>query len=162
MATTLSVWEFDSSTGAAEAVDILERLQSQSLIKVADGAIVSWEAGAKRPKTTQLTSVAVGGALGGSFWGLLFGLIFFMPLLGMAIGAASGALAGSLANVGIDNAFVKRIRDDITPGTSALFALTSDAVVDKVAQAFQGKGGRLLETNLSNEQEATLREAFAG
>lgn len=161
MASTLSVWEFDTPTGASEAVRVLGELQSQGLIKVSDGAIVSWDTGAKKPKTSPLNSNATAGALGGSFWGFLFGLIFFVPLLGMAIGAASGALAGSLANVGIDNDFIKRIRDEVTPGTSALFALTSDAVVDRVADAFKGANARLLESNLSNDQEASLREAFA-
>ena len=67
-----------------------------------------------------------------AFWGLLFGLIFFVPLLGAAIGAATGALAGSLTDVGIDDEFINKVRDQITPGTSALFVMTSDAVVDKV------------------------------
>ena len=61
--------------------------------------------------------------MGGSFWGLLFGLIFFVPLLGAAIGAATGALAGSLTDVGIDDAFINKVRDQVTPGTSALFVL---------------------------------------
>ena len=71
-----------------------------------------------------------------SFWGLLFGLIFFVPLLGAAIGAATGALAGSLTDVGIDDTFINKVRDQITPGTSALFVMTSDAVMDKVHAAF--------------------------
>jgi hypothetical protein len=55
----------------------------------------------------------------------------------------------------------KRTRDQITPGTSALFVLTSDAVVDKVQEAFAGQRAELLFTNLSKDQEDTLREAFA-
>ena len=76
--------------------------------------------------------------MGGAFWGLLFGLIFFVPLLGAAIGAASGALSGSLRDVGIDDSFINRVRDRVTPGTSALFLMSSDAVVDKVKDAFAG------------------------
>ena len=55
------------------------------------------------------------GALGGSFWGLLFGLIFFVPLLGLAIGAGIGALTGSMSDVGIDDRFIKEVRDKVTP-----------------------------------------------
>ena len=103
------------------------------------------------------------GALGGAFWGMLFGLIFFVPLLGLAVGAATGALAGSLTDVGIDDGFIKQVRDEVTPGTSALFLLTSDAVQDKVKDALSGQMGRveLIHTNLSNEQESKLRDAFA-
>ena len=48
----------------------------------------------------------------------------------------------------------------VTPGTSALFALTSGAVQDKVADEFRGTEAELIGTNLSDEQEAQLREAF--
>lgn len=158
---TLSVWRFDTATGADEAIATLERLASQRLIAVHDAATVSWPANAKRPKTRHLSNLAGAGALGGAFWGLLFGLLFFVPLLGMAVGAAMGALTGSMANVGIDDEFVKRTRDELTPGTSGLFVLTSDAVLDKVADAFSGQQPHLVSTNLSNEQEKALRDAFA-
>ena len=99
--------------------------------------------------------------MGGAFWGLLFGLIFFVPLLGLAIGAAAGALGGSMADVGIDDDFIKRVRAQVTQGTSALFVMTSDAVLDRVRDAFAGHEPELLETNLSGEQEGKLREVFA-
>jgi uncharacterized membrane protein len=157
----LTVWRFESPSGAEDAVQTLQSLAKQELIKVHDAAVVSWETGAKKPKTRQLHNLAGAGALGGAFWGLLFGLIFFVPLLGLAIGAASGALSGSLADVGIDDGFIKKTRDQVTPGTSALFLLSSDAVVDRVRDAFAGQHPELLFTNMSDEQEKALREAFA-
>jgi uncharacterized membrane protein len=158
---TLTVWKFDSVKGADEASETLKQLGSQELIAVHDAATVSWEEGTKKPKTQQLHNLAATGALGGAFWGMLFGLFFFVPLLGAAIGAATGALAGSLTDVGIDDAFINRVRDKVTPGTSALFVLSSDAVVDKVKDAFAGEHRpELLYTNLSDEQEAALREVF--
>ena len=158
---TLSGWRFDTAPGADEAIATLERLASQRLIAVHDAATVSWPPNAKRPKTRHLSNLAGAGALGGAFWGLLFGLLFLVPLLGAAIGAAAGALAGRFSDFGIDNDFIKRSRDEIQPGTSALFVLTSDAVRDKVQQAFAGQRAELLFTNLSTEQEKVLREAFA-
>jgi len=158
---TLSVWRFDTPDGADNAVGTLEGLTRQQLISVHDAATVSWATGAKKPKTRQLHDLAGAGALGGAFWGMLFGLLFLVPLLGAAIGAAAGALMGKFSDVGIDDVFIKRTREEITPGTSALFVLTSDAVRDKVQQAFSGQRAELLFTNLSTEQEAALREAFA-
>lgn len=157
---TLTVWKFPSTGGAAEAENALERLQKQELIRVEDAAIVYWPEGAKKPKTKQANSLAAAGALGGSFWGLLFGLLFFVPFLGMAVGAAMGAMSGSMADVGIDDDFIRRVRDEVTPGTSALFVLSSGAVVDKVHEAFEGTTMELVKTNLSNEQETKLREVF--
>jgi uncharacterized membrane protein len=122
---------------------------------------VSWEPGRKRPKTRQTNQLTAASAMGGAFWGLLFGLIFFVPFLGMAVGAATGALAGSMADVGIDDDFIKQVRDQVQPGTSALFLLTSDAVQDKVRDAFKGMHMELIQTNLSSEEEARLHEVFS-
>jgi len=158
---TLTAWKFDSAGGAENALGLLERMQKQELIQINDGAYVYWEEGKKKPKTQQLHNLKGAGALGGSFWGLLFGLIFFVPLLGMAVGAAMGALSGSMADVGIDDDFIRSVRDNVTPGTSALFVMTSNVVVDRVLEEFKNSGATLLSTNLSHEQEAKLREAFA-
>lgn len=158
---TLTVWKFDSADGAEAAQVTLADLSKQQLIKVYDAAIVSWPEGKKKPRTRQASDMTGRGALGGSFWGLLFGLLFFVPLLGMAVGAAMGAMAGSLADVGISDQFIKEVREKVTPGTSALFVMTSDAVQDRVAEAFAGSNAELVTTNLSNEQEASLREAFS-
>jgi uncharacterized membrane protein len=159
---TLTVWKFESTDGAERAEQKLLTLAQQKLIAVHDAATVTWEVGKKKPRTRQLASTTGAGALGGSFWGLLFGLIFFVPLLGAAIGAATGALAGSLADVGIDDNFINKVRDQVTPGTSALFVLSSDAVVDKIHDAFAGdEKADLIFTNLADDQEAALREVFA-
>ena len=159
---TLTVWRFDSPGGADEASETLQELARQELVVLHDAATVSWERGKKKPRTRQLASTTGAGALGGTFWGLLFGMIFFMPLLGAAIGAATGALAGSLNDVGIDDSFVNKVRDQVTPGTSALFVLSSDAVIDRVHGAFtEHRPAELLFTNLSTEQEAALRDVFA-
>ncbi len=160
---TFTVWQFDSASGAGDALATLERLQKEELVQVADAAVVTWPSDAKKPKTKQLHNLAGSGALGGAFWGMLFGLIFFIPLLGLAMGAAAGALGGSLTDVGIDDQFIKDVRSRVTPGTSALFLMTDGAVLDKIAEAFHGASSHveLVHTNLSDEQEAKLREVFA-
>lgn len=157
---TLTVWKYDDAGAAAEVKDTLADLQREGLIQIIDAAIVEWEPSRKKPRTRQLHNLAGAGALSGSFWGLLFGLLFFVPLLGMAVGAATGALAGSLTDVGIDNDFIKRTRESITPGTSALFLLTQQAVADRVAERLPVTG-ELIHTNLSDEEEQALREVFA-
>ena len=158
---TLTVWKFDSPGGAGNALALLERMQKEELVQVNDAAYVYWPEGKKKPKTEQLHKLTSAGALGGSFWGLLFGLIFFVPLLGRAVGAAMGALSGSMADVGIDDDFIREVREKVTPGTSALFVMTSNVVVDKALDEFKDSGATLLSTNLSKEQEEKLREAFA-
>jgi uncharacterized membrane protein len=158
----MTVLEFPTAEGAETMLATLENLQKQQLIQIQDGAIVTWPVGSKKPKTTQLSQAAATGvgALGGAFWGMLFGLLFFVPFLGLAVGAAMGALIGHFANYGISEDFINQVRAKITPGTSALFLLTSGAVVDKVAAAVKGQQFEIIQTNLSAEQEKRLREEF--
>lgn len=161
MAATLSVFKFPSSDGAGVALAKLQDLQKQNLIQVQDAAIVSWPADKKKPNTQQLNSLTGAGALNGAFWGMLFGLLFFVPFLGLAIGAGMGALTGHFVDLGIDDNFIKETRDQITPGTSGLFLLSSGAVQDRVLPEFQGMGIEVISTNLSNEEEEKLKAAFA-
>lgn len=160
---TLTVWRYDTVDGARTAAALLKKLALQDVLVVHDAATVEWEPGEGRPRTRQLSpGTAVTGALGGGFWGLLFGLIFFMPLLGAAIGAATGAITGSLTDVGIDDTFINRVRDTVTPGTSALFVLTSVNDLDRIRDAFaNGPQGELIFTSLTDDQEAALRAVFA-
>ncbi|MDX8029113.1 DUF1269 domain-containing protein [Lentzea sp. BCCO 10_0856] len=157
---TLTVWKFDTSDGARNALDLLQKLQDQQLITIRDTAYVYWEEGAKRPKTKELGKLTGAGTLGGAFWGLLFGLIFFIPVLGAVIGAGIGALSGSLSRAGIDDNFVQDVRESVTPGTSALFVMSENAVVDRVADQFKQTGASLITTNLSADQEKLLKETF--
>ena len=157
----LTVWKFDTADGADAATHTLEELSRQDLVTIVDAATVSWPQGRKKPKTHQYTPTKSVGALGGAFWGMLFGLIFFVPLLGAAVGAASGVLVAALTDVGIDDKFINQVREQVTEGTSALFVMTQDTVLDKVRDAFAGHGPtELIFTNLSAEQESALREVF--
>lgn len=158
---TLTVWKFDTADGAENALEKLQGLTKQELIQVLDAAVVTWPAGRKKPKTYQAVSTVGVGALGGAFWGMLFGLIFLVPLFGMIVGATAGALSGKFTDYGINDDFIKELRDKVTEGTSALFLLTGQVTVDKVSAAFSdAEKGELIQSNLSTEQEAKLREDF--
>jgi uncharacterized membrane protein len=158
---TLTVFKFSTPEGAAQMQDKVLSLQKMELIKVQDAAIVTWPVGKKSPKTKQLVNMAGMGAMQGAFWGMLFGLIFFIPFFGLAVGAAFGALGGAMADYGISDDFIKKTRDQVTEGTSALFLMTSDAVQEKVLQELKGFEFELIASNLTKEQEDKLRAAFA-
>jgi uncharacterized membrane protein len=157
---TLLVLKFDTVDGATQMRDRMLALQKQQLITVEDAAIMSKDANGK-PKLEQLHNLAGAGALGGAFWGMLFGLLFFVPILGLAVGAAAGAIAASMADVGIDDKFIKQVGESITPGTSALFLLTSHAVLDKVLEQTRDFKYEILQSNLSQEDEERLRSAIS-
>jgi uncharacterized membrane protein len=152
---TLSVLKFNDPYGADRVMVALQGMQERELITLEDAAIVSWPQGNRKPKTRELH----GGSAGwGAFWGFLIGMIFFVPFLGAAIGGMSGAMS----DVGIDDDFIKQVREKVTEGTSALFALTSGATaVDKVVDELKAYDFEIISTNLPEEQEKQLREAFA-
>jgi uncharacterized membrane protein len=158
---TLTVFKFKTPEGAGQMLDKVKSLQKAELIKLVDAAIVTWPQGKKSPKTQQLANMAGIGALDGAFWGMLFGLIFFVPFFGLAVGAAMGAIAGSMRDYGIDDDFIKKVRSEVTEGTSALFLMTTNAVTDKVTAEFKGADMELISSNLTKEQEDQLRAAFS-
>jgi uncharacterized membrane protein len=158
---SVTVLKFGTANGAADALVKVRSLQQRHLIVLHDAAIVTWPAGAQGPETRQLVDLVKNGAVGGVFWGLLIGFIFVTPLFGMAIGAALGALGGTFRDYGIDDNFIKQVRGAVTVGTSALFLMTSDAVLDRVAKEMKDTGFEFIATNLSREQEQRLRDAFA-
>ena len=159
---TLSVLKFNDPYGADRVLIALQGLQEREMITLEDAAVISWPQGNKKPKTRQLHGTAGAGATWGAFWGFLFGLIFFVPFLGAAIGAGMGGMTGALADVGIDDDFIKQVREKVTEGTSALFALTSGATApDKIIDELKQYDFEVISTNLPEEQEQKLREAFA-
>lgn len=157
---TLTVWSFGDAKDARIALTRIESAAQQGVLTLDDAAIVSWPTGKKRPRTQQLHSMVGAGAVGGAFWGMLFGLIFLAPLAGLAVGAAAGGLGGAFVDVGIDDEFIEQVRERVTPGTSALFLLAEDVVMDKVRDVFDGMDVELLHTNLTDAQEQELRAQF--
>ena len=144
MRTTLTTWKFQSSDRAEVAARTLRRLARENLLVVHDAETIEWETDAIGPRASQLHPITDVGALGTAFWERLFGLLFFAPR-----GGANGAPHPALMDVGIDDRFVTRVRDGITPGTSALFVVSPDAVVDEIQDTFAaGDAPELILTNL--------------
>jgi uncharacterized membrane protein len=137
----------------------LIELQKQRLVTLDDAAVV-----VRRPdgkvKVKQAVSLVGSGALGGAFWGMLIGLLFWMPWLGAAVGALSGALGGALSDYGVDDGFVREVGNTIQPGHSALFLLIREATPDKLMDELKQFNGKILQTSLSKEAEAKLKETF--
>lgn len=156
----LIVLSFDEEKGAEEVREDMLKLQRQHIVTLEDAAVVIRRQDGK-VKVKQAHSLVGEGALGGAFWGLLIGLIFWMPWLGMAVGAVGGAISGSFIDIGVDDDFIKEVGNTVQPGNSALFLLVREATMDKMVDALQHHGAKIMHTSLSREQEEKLRAAFA-
>ncbi|MDA0181359.1 DUF1269 domain-containing protein [Solirubrobacter phytolaccae] len=158
---TLTVWAFPGPEDAALALGELRELVEDGQVSVTDAALVAWPRGRRTPATRELGAISAPGQMWGGFWGMLLGLVFLTPLAGPAFGAAAGAVAGTLEDFGVADDFVKRIRDHVTPGTSAIFVLTGRASADEVAVRLAGPEVVMLRSELSPEQAEHLRKALA-
>jgi len=148
----------------AKAFDMrarLAELQKEYLITMEDVVVVTRDDDGK-VKLHQATNLTSAGAVGGGFWGMLIGMLFFNPLLGVAVGAGAGALSGYMTDIGIDDSFMKKVGEDLAPGSAALFVLvrkaTGDKVMDKLRD-FAGTG-KIIQTSLSKTTEDELRKVL--
>lgn len=131
---TLTAWKFGGTEGADAAVLRLKQLDHQELIDVLDVAVVRWPEYSAVPLAQEhVTDEA----------------------------SKMSALVNKVRKAGIDSAMVESVKGDITPGTSALVLLSSDATIDTVAKAFEGQGMELIRSDLSVQQEDQLRTAFS-
>jgi uncharacterized membrane protein len=156
----LIVFAFKTQTGAEEMRNALGKMQKEHLIELEDAAVVVRKEDGKT-KVKQATSLVGAGALGGAFWGMLIGLLFFMPWLGLAAGALGGAIGGKFTDIGVDDKFIKEVGSTIEPGQSALFLLVQSATADKVLPQLEKFDATVLQTSLSKEDEAKLRDTFS-
>jgi len=163
----LVVLGFDGMSAAGEVLNKVRSLKAQHLLELEDAVVVERDAeGVVHMKqAVNLTRLgAASGGLSGAFWGMLVGLLFLNPLAGMAIGAGAGAgagaLSGSLMDYGVNDDFVKKLAETIPNNSSALFVLMRDATMDKVVAEIQQWNPRVLNTSMSNDQEAKLVEAL--
>jgi uncharacterized membrane protein len=162
MASSLVVLKFDTPEGANQGLEVAQKLQKEHLLELLDAAMVTWPKGKKKPKTRHLGDQTCTGAWYGAFWGMLLGFLFFMPLLGAAWGAAVGAIGGHFADYGIGRDFIEQVRGKVKEGTSALFLMLGEVTPDRVIEAFKAAPKfEIIASNLSHEQEARLKEAFA-
>jgi uncharacterized membrane protein len=160
MATLVAIGYPDETTAHAASLEA-NRLAKDLIIQPDAIAVITRDREGKFRVTTNHHAVG-GGTTWGMFWGLLFGMLFFIPILGMAVGAGLGALTGKLAKGAINKEFEQRIRDELQPGTSALFLVVEAVTPDKAVEALSQFGGTVLKSSLSKETEAELQEALHG
>ena len=162
--TTFGVWVFDDPQAAPRLQRIFDSYR-RAPIDVDDAAVASWPDGRSHPLAWQVSTGASPRSLSGAFWGMLFGLTLLLPMSwdGLDDPADEAATYDTLAHVGLDAELLGRVRDQVVPGRSALFALGSPDRIAQLAAAVSGitePAAPPTTATLSGEQVFRLQAAF--
>ena len=161
MMPTLVAIAYPDQGTAEKARATVWKLEEDLIIQAEEIAVISRDPEGRYHVHTSHTGFSTaGGAIWGGFWGLLFGALFLIPFAGWAMGAGLGALVGHLRDEGTDKTFVEEVRDQLQPGTSALFMVIQHATPDKAIAALQEYGGTVVKTTLSDEDTTKLQDAL--
>lgn len=132
MSTT--AWKFSGTEKADEAVLRLMELDAKEYIDVQDVTVIRWPKYASAPTAQEHVT---------------------------AEGSKVSAMVSKLRHPTIDSSMIDSAKSDMTPGTSVLVLLSSDAAIDTVAKALQGLGMELTRSDLSVQQQDHVRAAFS-
>lgn len=144
----------------AEQVRLDFMKMSEEYLVTLQDAVIAVKKPDGRVKLLQMYHLALGGAISGALWGALIGLIFMMPIFGLVVGAGTGAVAGALSDVGINDSFMRQLASTLKPGNSALFVLVDSPITDKVMEDLKGTGGTIIQSSLSNVDQAKLQKVL--
>ena len=149
----LFVIGFDEPHKAEELCLKLQELQSKYVLDVRE-MVVAIKDEKDKVKLHYKGSPLTAHTVFPGFCGSLTALIF--------MNATTGAATGALAAVGITPHFMKELAATLTPGGSALFALTGVPSPDResILKELSGIGGKILTTSLSHSDEAKLQAAL--
>jgi uncharacterized membrane protein len=73
-----------------------------------------------------------------------------------------GVIMGAIEKSSIDKQFTDKVRDQVKPGTSALFMVLHSATQDKFMATIEPFGGTVLQTSLTDEDEKKFQSALHG
>jgi uncharacterized membrane protein len=146
---------------AAAAQEELQRLERDFIIRRDEVAtVVRDDRGA-----FQIATHAVITGQGPSWtmlWLTLFATLFFEPMLRMSIGSDLAPIVDEVARAGLEPEFAQRVRDMVTPATSALFVLVDKVTPDEVVAALEEYGGTVLQSEIPPQAERKLQKTLSG
>lgn len=157
----LTVWTFQTPDAAAMVAARLRNLCARNLIRLDDGALVSWPEQDLHPALRPLGELPRSWQLDDAFWGLLGGMLFRNGQLSAPQDAGQGSLAEGLPALGIEAHLLDTVRARMIQGTSALLLLVDAENARRIAMAIDGMRFTLIQVPLSVGQEQHLRSTFA-
>jgi uncharacterized membrane protein len=155
---SLTVWLYPTAFGAESGELHLRSLVERDAIRVHDAATIIWMPHDAEPLVRPVDRRTLKSAGRGAVVGALVGLVILNPVAGAAVGAGAGAAIRKARSAGIDEEFVSSVRAKVTPGTSALLVLSSDADPVAVGEVVRNSEAVLLQAELTPEGQQVLEE----
>jgi uncharacterized membrane protein len=155
----LLVITFENMDDAGKLLESIKKLQKDTQIQINDAAVIIKD-GEGKVKVKNMADTGVkAGAVGGGIVGLIIASVFF-PIGGVLLGAAAGALIGKAAHLGINKDFVKEVTAELTPGTSALFIMASNANPGAVRAVLEQYRGKVFQSTLDDNALEEVKKAL--
>ena len=156
----LIVLTFDNDEEATQVMETIKGLRKEAFINLDDTAVVVKDKDGKLHVKNEVDRGIKLGAGVGSLLGLFIGMLFGGPIGAMLLGGAGGALVGKLVDMGVDQQFVKQLKEELEPGSSALFLLVRDAHANAALAALRPYKGTVYHTTLGPDAEQELQRVL--
>jgi len=153
----LTIWRFPTAFGVDSAELRLKRLESQDAIVVHDAVAVIWMPRAERPVVRHLRHRRASSAGQGALWGTVLGTLVLAPVAGAAVGATAGAIVERLRHGGVAEDTIASLSTALTPGTSALVLVASEARPELVGPEIAASEATLIHAEVDDATAEELR-----
>ncbi|HJZ50348.1 MAG TPA: DUF1269 domain-containing protein [Roseiflexaceae bacterium] len=157
---------FDEENAAIDAYEIVRKLHKDGAIEIQDAAtLVKQRDGTSRIQDARDVDAPDGGLFGiiaGGLIGLIGGPLG--SIIGAVAGGATGVMSASLIDLGFPREDLQALRDQLSPGSSALIVLLEPVWRDKLDAALAEYGGMSTRRALrgaSAPDSAAAHEAIA-
>lgn len=155
----LIVVALDQLDDARAAMRRLRELEREGQVQFEDTALLErTNEGEVHVKNELTGATETGAAIGAVVGGFV---MFFFPVVGLAIGAAAGAAVGSMFKTGVEASFVDEVKQQLSPGRSALFLVVRQGSPDAIVAALEPFKGRVIQTTLQPDAEDEMRRVLA-
>lgn len=164
---------------AADMLNKLRRLNQEYIVQLQNAVAVS-RGNNGEIRVDQNYDLTTGeGARWGAVWGSIVGVIMGIATAGLAapavavtaaaagligggsLGAATGAVGASIdRDTLLSKDFVRKVANTLKSGDSAVFAVLDPEDPEEFVNQFQGFGGTVLATTLSNEKSDEIERVL--
>jgi uncharacterized membrane protein len=144
---------------AAKVLTLLMQLQSPKLADLEDAVFVTRD----KKGTAELHQPGHGkkkNTVGGSIVGLVVGTFLLGEIGGDVLKEDTPQVRSRLRDVQIQESFSEELRKLMQPDSSAIFLLVRQASPGEVIPRIIPYGGTVLETSISRDEQAHLRDAL--